>query len=65
MFDVFQASGQMFVAWFNFHRQEPGDQHWYFTFGNFDGAVAELTLFESRDGQFNGGAPVNDVTVGP
>lgn len=64
MIDVIEGSGQLFVTWFVFKPDEPGNQHWYGAFGNYSGASATLELFESVDGDFEGFMVAEEVPVG-
>jgi len=64
MIDVIEDSSQLFVTWFVFAPGDPGNQHWYGAFGDYEGGTAILELFESVNGDFEGLNMTEEVVVG-
>lgn len=66
--DVLADRGQLALGWYTFAAGAPagsGDGHrWYTGVGDYAGALAEPTLFLSRDGAFGTAQPVRTDPVG-
>lgn len=67
--DAYPDSGQLGLAWFTWTAGAPGaarsgEQLWLSGVGPVDGSEAEITLYESRGGEFNGPRAVDSQPVG-
>ena len=72
LIDVRPSDKFIFVAWFTYEAETPGatakvgssDQRWLTAQGNYNGAGAQLTLFNTTGGQFNGTRATTTTQVG-
>ena len=64
--DVMPANNSLFAGWFTYLPDEDGgrNQYWLTALGPFDGSLAELTLYETNNGQFNTTTAVEHIPVG-
>lgn len=54
----------MFAAWFTFGDVTASGQRWLTTQGGFEGAVAEIVVFETTGGRFDDPQVVDTVPIG-
>jgi hypothetical protein len=67
LIDIEQENQFMFLSWFTFTditSDNPNEQHWFTAQGNYSGNSAELVLYETLGGQFNGPQEVSTNPVG-
>jgi Tol biopolymer transport system component len=67
LIDVDPSEQSIFLAWFTFTDSAsatPGEQHWYTAQGRYSGATADLPLYETLGGQFDGPRETSTVSVG-
>lgn len=73
LIDVRPSDNFIFIAWFTYEAETPGvpilkvgsnDQRWLTAQGNFTGAGAQLPIFNTTGGQFNGPRGTTTTQVG-
>lgn len=67
LIDVEPGNQFMFLSWFTFTHAaaaSPNQQHWFTAQGNYSGDTAELTVYETLDGEFDDPQEVTTDPVG-
>ena len=67
LLDVEPENRYMFLSWFTYTDEDsanPGEQHWFTGQGNYNGSTADLLLFETLGGEFDGPRQSETLPVG-
>jgi hypothetical protein len=59
-----QGGNLIFVSWFTFGDETASGQRWLTAQGSFEGATAEIDVFETTGGSFDDPEPVSTTKVG-